>query len=458
MALNRYDVSDSSTWKNRFTKSGLKWDGLINSGKIIIPVVLLIFFNSMSSIIYIVQDETNIKIKLVIFLFALLAFPLGIKYAFVQANLFVQKFYGLPDDYTTRQLIKDKLFVPPPLPSFLEKKIDLPFIILTKVEDLDKEKYRHARWFGGPALLVIYDGVAVYVERGNEFSRVLGPGIPLSVLEHHERIKAIVDLRPMKKEDVVQAWTKDGVQVDAHVQAGVQILSSDEAKQRLVVLEEGQNVTRLVYPFDPDNIKRVVENVAVGISGEELSEKTWHDAAMGSITGGIKAHISRYSLNELITRSENSPQFLSFEVSSMLFDNISSNLANSGYRLLELQITKFVPVDEEIKEKLEEYWKAKREKKEIIRKGRAEAQDIRVRQNARTIAYQDFLSKRISQLQEISRDGRNTINVDVVSSTEATVMLLTQVFEKSGKDPLLGTFVAREMLKTLDALRDQLKS
>ena len=456
MALDRYDVSDSSTWKNRFTESGLKWDGLTKSGKIIIPVALLIFFYSMSSIIYIVQDETKIKIKLFIFIFVFLVFLLGIKYAFVQANLFVQKFYGLPDGYPTKQIIKNKLFVPPPLPSFLERKVDLPFITLTKVDDLDDEKYHHARWFGGPALLVIYDGVAVYVERGNEFSRVLGPGVPLSVLEHHERIKAIVDLRPIKKEDVVRAWTKDGVQVDAHIQAEVQILSSDEAKQRLVVLEEGQNATRLVYPFDPDNVKKVVESIAVGISGKELSEKIWHDAAMGSITGGIKAHISRYSLNELITRSENSPQLLSFETSSMLFDNISSSLANGGYQLLELQITKFIPVDEEIKEKLEEYWKAKKEREEIIRKGRAEAQDIRVKQNARTVAYQDFLSNRINQLQEIGQEGRNDINVDVACSTEATVMLLTQVFEKSSKDPLLGTFVAREMLKTLDILREQL--
>ncbi len=126
---------------------------------------------------------------------------------------------------------------------------------------------------------------------------------------------------------------------------------------------------------------------------------------------------------------------------------------NNIVQLLDLQITGFAPVDKEIKEKLEEYWEEKEKRDETIRKGNIDAQNIRTKQNAYTLAYQDFLNTRISQLQE---SGQNGIDIDINSSTEATLMLLTQVFAKSSKDPMLGNFVAREMLKTLDILREQL--
>ena len=342
------------------------------------------------------------------------------------------------------------------LPKFLERLAEFRFVILAKVEDLDIEHF--TRWFGGPARLIIYDGVAVYIERGNTFSRVLGPGFPLPVLEKHERIKAIVDLRPVVKEGVMEAWTKDGVKVKADVQAEVQILSSDEAKLRSVVLEEGQEATNLVYPFDADNVKKIVEKVAVGIDGEELQEKVWHDAAMGTITGGVKAHISRYSLNELITRDENSPQLLSFDTSNELAGKIEDGLKkNNIVQLLDLQITGFSPVDDDIKNKLEEYWEEKEKQAETIRKGRAEAQNIRIKQNAYTLAYQNFLNERIDQIRETSQDNDDA-DKDIESSTEVAVMLLNQVFEKSSKDPMMGTIVAREILKTLDILRKQLNS
>ena len=456
MNSNAYDPSDSSTWKNRFTRNGLQWDGLANTGRIVIPVISIIFFSLTSTIIYIAQDQSNIKVKLILVVLTPLIFAIGIKYTFMQANTFAKKFYQLPNDYSTNQLIRHKLFIPPPLPNSVEKIAAFPYIMFKKVEDFDQN--HRAYWFGGPALLIIYDGLAVYVERGNKFSRVLGPGLPAPVLEHYEKIKAVVDLRPKIKEGVVEAWTKDGVQVKANVQAEVQIFSSEEAKKRSVILEEGQDATNLVYPYDANSVKKVVEGIAVGIDNEtkELFEKIWHDAAIGSITGSIKAYISRHSLNELITGDESSPQLLSFQISDKLSSELENGLRNNnGVQLLDLQITGFTPADEEIKEKLEEYWEEKEKQTETIRKGNAKAQNIRIKQNAYTVAYQDFLNMRIDQLRETDQDNNR---VDIENSTEATLMLLTQMFSESSSDPLQGSLIAREMLTTLNILREQLNS
>ena len=111
MNPNAYDPLDSSTWKSRFTKDGLQWDGLANTGRIVFPVALIVFFSLISSIIYITQDQTNIKVKLGILFLTLLIFIIGIKYAFMQANTFIRDFYKLSSNTQTNQLIKHKLFV-----------------------------------------------------------------------------------------------------------------------------------------------------------------------------------------------------------------------------------------------------------------------------------------------------------------------------------------------------------
>lgn len=455
MNSNTYNPLDSSTWKNRFTREGLQREGDVSSGIITIPVAVLMIFALACAMFFVFQRKPTLNAVFFSFFFILIVFILAIIYAFAQAKDVVRKFYQLPSDYAMSRLIMNKLFIPQPAPRFLERAAIFPFIILATVDDLDEDN--HARWFGGPALLIIYDGVAVYLERGNKFSRVLGPGLPAPILEKHERIKAIVDLRPVVKYGGVEAWTKDGVKVKADLQAEVQILSSEDAKQRSVVLEKGQEAVNLVYPFDADNVKKIVEKVAVGVDGEDLFEKVWHDAAIGTIEGGVKAHISRYSLNELIIRDDNSPQLLSFQTSNELIENLEGGLRNNNIvQLLDLQITEFAPVDEDIKKKLEEYWKTKKRKEEAIRNGRSEAQNIRVKQNAYTLAYQEFLNTKVRQLQEIGQESGDDNNID--SSTEASVIFLTQVFEKSTKDPMLGTFLAREMLKTFDILREQLNS
>lgn len=64
---------------------------------------------------------------------------------------------------------------------------------------------------GWHAILVIMDGTALYLERGNCFSRVVGPGV--AFLEKYETIKEAVDLRPQTYKNKVEAWTKDGIKV-----------------------------------------------------------------------------------------------------------------------------------------------------------------------------------------------------------------------------------------------------
>ncbi len=467
MNKKSYSSFDSSTWHNRFVKEEEQWKDLERTGKIIVPVIVLFFVIILYLIVYaslspqkVAIDSPNVfgKIWLLIKLFFSVFAPaviagVGIRILSKQSEKIIKDFYQLPDDYNLAPLIKRKLLGVIPLPEPIKKVLNYPFITLEEAGDL--EEYHWARWFGGPATLVIYDGVAVYLERGNKFSRVLGPGLPMPVLERYEIIKAIVDLRPQIREATVKTWTKDGIEVEFKVRAEIQIASSDEAKKRSVVLKEEENAMNLVYPFDSDRVKTIVERTAVQYNSEtkELSESTWDSAAMGTITGKIKGYISGQAVDELLLEDENSPQFLSFQINDELSNSIKKGLEVAGSQLLDLQIIDLIPVDDEVFTEIINYWNAKKEMIKTIRVGETEAEGIRAKQSAHTKAYQSFLDTLINSLTEIN-GGEDDMDVD--KFTEASVLLLTQVLEQSLSDPILGSLVAREGLRTLTMLKNQL--
>jgi hypothetical protein len=467
MDQNTYSPLDSSAWPNRFNKADLQWDDLKRIGRIIIPVIIFLFLTIIYPILYsptwidTSHIDNNLEknifiIKLAIAILSpVISAGISISILFSQSEKMVRDFHQIPDDYHHRlaPLIKRKLFGVPPFPVPLKTVFKYPFITLQKTEDLEEDHW--ARWFGGPATMVIYDGVALYLERGNQFSRVLGPGLPMPVLERHERIKAIVDLRPQVRETKVKTWTKDGIEVKLKLRVEVQVASSKEAKKRSVVLEEDQDAAHLVYPYDACEVKKLVERTAVKQKAEDKSlfESDWQSAALGSITGKIKAYIAGQSINELVLKDDYSPQFLSFHISDELSNTIRKGLEITGSQLISLQIKDFAPVDGAIFKKLTDFWHAHKETLKAIREGESKAKSIRATQSAQTAAQQDLLSTIIENLDKVSGDF-DGIAPDRFS--EASILLLAQTLDQGISDPIIGTYLAREVLETFEILRKQL--
>ena len=468
MDTENYSPNKPETWHNRFSKEELQWQDLARISKVFVPVLLLLFIPLLYSYFLIILGNTpklseyqhlyqRIWLALSVIVPLILPFIISIfvftRIVRAQATKIIRDFHSPPSDYNLSGLLKRRLFGVPPVPAPLNLIFNYPFITLKEAQDLPKDHW--ARWYGGPATLVIYDGVAVYVERGNKFSRVLGPGLPMPVLERYERIKAVVDLRPQIRDKKITAWTKDGVEVEFNVRAEFQIASSDEAKRQSVKLEKEGGKTHLIYPFDAEQVKIMVERTAVHFNQRTkiLSESTWESTAMGSITGSIRQYISSQSTDELLLEEENSPQVSSLVIDEKLRSSIEVGLKKAGTKLISLQITDITPVDEEIFQGLQEYWDAQKEKEKALRKGEAEAESIRAKQSAQTEAYQELLTSITENLASINRGagGPNTERF-----TEASILLLTQSLEKNLGDPLLGSFVARHGLRTLEILKKQL--
>jgi len=253
----------------------------------------------------------------------------------------------------------------------------------------------------------------------------------------------------------VNPWNKDGIEVKLKLRAEVQIASSEDAREKSVVLKEGEEAVHLIYPYDACEVQKVVERTAVKQNAEDknLFETDWESAALGSVTGKIKAYIAGQSIDELLRDDKHSPQLSSFTISEELFHSINQGLDIAGSKLLNLQITDFSPIDEEISNDLIKYWEAKEQKYDAIRQGEIDAKRTRVAQRARTYSQQNLLDTLIKNLEELNHDAGN---VDPARFTEASLLFLAQTLEQSLDDPLIGAYIARETLETLDKIREQL--
>ena len=198
------------------------------------------------------------------------------------------------------------------------------------VKDTKLEATNHwSLWLGGPAFLIINDGFAAYLERGNCFSRVVGAGFPFPYLNARETIKAVVDLRPQISEANVSAWTKDGIRVKIRLRVEFQIQSPLDTSD-----------SKLMYPFDPLSVRRAVEYSAVRRRDGKLQEADWHEGVMGRTTGLLAHYISSRHLDELFISNSGAGQMLSPQVMNALLSNVNTSVTNDvGVNIMSMQIT-----------------------------------------------------------------------------------------------------------------------
>jgi regulator of protease activity HflC (stomatin/prohibitin superfamily) len=295
---------------------------------------------------------------------------------------------------------------------------------------------------GAPGLvvltfLVIMDGFAVYLERGNCFSRVVGAGIPIPYLDARETIKAVVDLRPQLREGKVNAWTNDGIKVTLKIRAEIQIVPG--------ALQSTGKV-KLAYPFDPRAVRRAVEYTAVRFRDGKLQEVNWDEGAMGSVTGLLARHVSSHHFDELFMSNEGDGQILSPQVMNALLEKSNRQLKETaGTCVKSLQITDIkIPI--EIRHQRLDVWAA--EKDSLVSRIRGEAQAYRIRtsEEARARAQRDLIVAIAKSLQQ----------VEPSHFSEPLLLSLSGILDQGLRDPLVQTYMTQGALDSLKRLKELL--
>ncbi len=349
---------------------------------------------------------------------------------------FFTKFYLPPENIDPLEIINFRLFgiQKPMLP--LETLSQSKFIIAKdgEIEKKDEWPCWMACNLGGPLMLVVFDGCALYLERGNKFSRVVGPGENIPFLEQYETIKYVVDLRPKVKTGDVAVWTKDGINLKLTIK--IMCCIGNPA--------EKDPVAKLVYPYDPVAVKKAIERYAIRWPKDqkEPSEFTWIDAAWGQVTGIIPGYIGARSLDDLLIADRQSGQILSPETIQTTFEALNRATNQFGVYILDFQIIKMEP-PEKVKEQHKNNWEAQRQSIATIIDGRAKAFGIRTREEARAEAQRNLI---LAIAEGLEKNQSKQF-------AEPLLLTLSGILDESLQDPLARSYLVKESLDTLEKLQ-----
>jgi hypothetical protein len=388
---------------------------------------------------------------LIIIVLAIIAFRLTFSTFFKLATDLFIKLYQPPDGTKPAERIRLRYYGIPPyppalenLPSPLDKYLNYPFVII-KEGHIDPQG-DWISWLGGPARLVIFDGNAVYVERGDRFSRVIGPASHLPFLDASERVKAVVDLRPQiltkpgSKPGGVRAWTKDGIQVqlDVRLECQIGLEGMTEATSK-----------GLLFPYGPISVRKAIERMAVHYDRNKkcLAESDWADGVWGQVQGMLATYVFSHTVDELFLAESGPDQIFSQEVTAKWLQDMNKKLKGYGTRLVSLQITNVTPVSPTVNVQREKAWEAKKQSAAVVNEGQAKAFGILAYEKARAEAERDLIDAIVEGLRKTRPSKYN----------EQLVLSLSGIMDQSLKDTDFAPYIPSQTLESLEKLRVLLK-
>ena len=267
--------------------------------------------------------------------------------------------------------------------------------ILTPLKPPDNEA---GVQIGGPGTLSIKSGHAVVTERGSYFAQMLGPGD--HVLPAFERVRNVIDLRPIAQSGLEVALTKDGVPVRAEVNTTIKIMPhvpnevdppppppSMGTVLRHLVGRRARSTAAQPLPVSPEALRMATYEVH---TNPTLSTKiSWSGAAHGAVTGDVRDALAGRLLDQI---------FAPDEPAANPRRDISQHLEKSGKDLLakrgiELVSSSFgnIAVPAEITEQRHRNWQVIWDKESAIVKSDGEADGILQRELARAEAQVEFI-------------------------------------------------------------------
>lgn len=362
-----------------YTVANAHWEDIRRLVLLLIPIlfgnILFVFYllvsgNIQNWTINIFTFSTGIVILCILNVLAILV-------PFQIARRFFYEFYR-PTSNNVMQLVMRQIIGKPVLPIFRRIwKYPRVQIKNAKLEPLDHWVF----WLGGPALLIV-EYAAVYLERGNRFSRVAGPG--LVFLRRHEVIRKIIDLRPQVLDhQSISAWTNDGIKIEVKLTITFQIGKNPQDP------DDPYN-----YPSDPIAVRKAVENNPVRYDTEGgLIENSWQMGAFGPLRGLLGNYIASHSFDELILDDVNSEdkkdatsikkkRIKNSKLASYIDNELLNKLNESSDFTASDLLREEIIFPQKVDEVLYRIWKKKSQKENIIKDGWAKANQERARDKA----------------------------------------------------------------------------
>jgi regulator of protease activity HflC (stomatin/prohibitin superfamily) len=435
-------------WQNAYTRDQAHRDSSKFESAFILPLVVCALFALAYTLfraarflfspdIGFLEPWTPLTIAIAVFIIisTLVIFAIMQRAAFVTAQTFFSEFYKTPSGVSANEIIGYRLQGRSKLPDRLSMLSQFKYILIKDGEIAKSDKWPAwaAQNIGGPLMLIVFDGYALYLERGNRFSRIVGPGS--AFLEWYETIKEVVDLRPKIVERNFDVWTKDGIKIK--IFAKIECRIGDPTKK--------PPAADLVFPYDPMAVKEAVERKSLRwpdrLTGEP-GDFTWIDAAWGQVTGIVPGYIGGRWLDDLFMAERGNGQILSTDALTDIFTRHNKSTKAFGVYITDFQIQK-IEFPKEVIEHQNKHWKTEKQGVTTRREGSTKASRILITEKERTDALRNLILTIATGLDR--KDDEKFI--------ESLLLSLPGFLDEGIKSPVLRAYVANQKLDTLDQLK-----
>ncbi len=483
--------SPSSNWENLYTSDHAKWNDRNRIFSLILSTILGVATITIFIVFFVIINPKDFLPDWIFPIFFLLFASVEFKWIMKSTIVFFNSLYNPPEGSNPPKLIFRRLMGVPPAPDPYKSIFHYPFSVIN-IANVDDGKFILANedihWLGGPVTLIIYDGTGVYIERGNQFSRTLGPGF--GFLDRYERVRDIVDLRPQTMRSGQQNFprpiagrTKDGIKIEFNIEIKFHILRpvpisedqqergdskpekiSDTHSEAQKILDDMSRP--ILHPGNLEAIRKAVERTAVRLRDSEYSEAKWREGVWGAVSGRLARYVTQYYLDELLIFENSTGENLELDIpignertskagqliSSSMLETIRKELdmelqADYGVTLSHLYITDF-SIPQEVNEQYRRLFEVEKQNQIKRSEGIANVDKIWIREEKRAQAQMDLIS-------EIADSFKN---IEDQNFTDSVLLSLSSILDQSLEDTAIPSILAKDNLATLQQLRDFLNN
>jgi regulator of protease activity HflC (stomatin/prohibitin superfamily) len=338
-----------------------------------------------------------------------------------------------------------------------------------KSKEKDKEPIE-GPWVNGRGAILMDSTSVVVLKTETGISRVIGPGNEagksnsgVSFTFYAEQVDSIIDLRPQMRTEMIKAQTRDGIGVEVRVSVFF-TLKGTKARRSIDITAEKPHP----FTWRQASVREAFHNKRIEpIEGKpgETQQTEWSDRVMQIAIAELRQLIARHSLDYLTAPllSDRHPRFeLRRELLGIVQDQLdASNIIqsepeasgeskrSSGIEVRFIAVSLIWPPPPVVEQRIEA-WKNEWSKKEIEVMGRAKAQALIMKEQARATA-QGELTARINDALQAAKDSGTT-------SSDLVALRFLEVMDKMAKDPTTRALLTLDSLNMLNQLRDMLKS